>query len=141
METISSSEKRSVVSIFDNALILRQCDNFRMPTRIHHTNNRRPAHVYLREWLEFRALTAEQLAGRLDTSKSVVSKLLNGKQRYNQDWLERIAYALNCEVPDLYRDPHAPTRDELLQRATPEQLQQIIDFADYLINKTGTDSK
>ena len=139
---------RSAVSISDNALILRRCDNPRMPTRIHHTNHRRPAHVYLREWLEYRALTAEQLAGRLETSKSVVSKLLNGRQRYNQDWqrynqdwLERIAYALNCEVPDLYRDPTAPTRQELLDRATPEQLKQIIDFADYLINKTGSSDK
>ncbi|WP_417281061.1 MULTISPECIES: helix-turn-helix domain-containing protein [Alphaproteobacteria] len=97
--------------------------------------------MYLREWLEYRALTAEQLAGRLETSKSVVSKLLNGKQRYNQDWLERFAYALNCEVPDLYRDPTTPTHDDLLSRATPEQMKQIIDFAEYLINKTGTENR
>lgn len=109
-----------------------------MPTRIHHTSNRRPARVYLREWLDKRGLTAEQLAGRLDTSKSVVSKLINGKQRYNHDWLERIAYALDCDVPDLYRDPLRPSREDLLRQASPEQMDQIISFAEYIISKTGT---
>lgn len=123
----------------NNVNDLWQCDNVRMPTRIH-TGNRRPAKIYLREWLDHRALTAEQLAGRIETSKSVVSKLMNGKQRYNQDWLERIAYALDCEVQDLYRDPNAPTRDELLRRANPEQLKQIIDFAEYVMRKNGTEN-
>ena len=109
------------------------------PTRIHH-KLRRPAHVYLREWLEYRGLNAEQLAGRLDTSKSVVSKLINGHQRYNQDWLEQIAYALDCEVPELYRPPNAPTANELLSKMPPEVQQTainvLIDLAG--IRKTGS---
>lgn len=90
-----------------------------MPVQIRH-KQRRPARVFLKEWLDYRGLTAEQLAGRLDTSKSVVSKLMNGRQRYNQDWLEAIAYALDCEVPELYRPPNAPTANELLAQMTPE---------------------
>lgn len=108
-----------------------------MPTRIH-TQNRRPARVYLREWLDYRNLTAEQLAGRIDTSKSVVSKLETGKQRYNQDWLERIAYALNCEVPDLYRDPNRMTAEDLLRSASPDQYQEVVNFTKYVLGKTGT---
>lgn len=68
---------------------------------------RRESTIFLEDWLEYRKMTAEQLAGRMETSKSVVSKLANGKQRYNQDWLERIAFVLDCEVRDLYRPPSA----------------------------------
>lgn len=108
-------------------------------TRIHH-KNRRPAHVYLRDWLAYRSLSADQLAGRMDTSKSVVSKLINGQQRYNQDWLERIAFALNCDVPDLYRPPNAPTANELLSQMPPElqetALKVLYDLSNY--RKTGS---
>lgn len=90
-----------------------------MPTPIRN-KLRRPARVYLQEWIEHRGLNAEQLAGRLETSKSVVSKLVTGKQRYNQDWLEAIAYALDCDVAQLYRPPNAPTANELLAQMPPE---------------------
>ena len=109
------------------------------PVQIRHLQ-RKPARVFLREWLEHRNLTAEQLAGRMETSKSVVSKLMNGQQRYNQDWLERIAYALDCEVPELYRPPMAPTANELLARMPPETretaINVLIDLAG--ARKTGS---
>lgn len=115
------------------------CQNRNMPTKIH-DKGRRPAKIYLREWLDYKHLTAEQLAGRLETSKSVLSKLMNGQQRYNQDWLERIAYALDCEVPELYRHPAAPTANELLARMEPEvrktAMNVLVDLAKY---RTGTD--
>lgn len=111
-----------------------------MPTKIHH-KNRRPARIFLREWMEFRQITAEQLAGRLETSKSVISKLVNGRQRYNQDWLEAIAYALDCDVAQLYRPPDAPTADELLSQMSPEAretaMNVLIDLSKF---RTGTDN-
>lgn len=114
------------------------CHNRNMPTPIRH-KLRRPAHVYLREWMEYRGLNAEQLAGRLDTSKSVISKLVNGKQRYNQDWLEAIAYALDCEVAELYRPPNAPTATELLSRMSPEARETAMNvLIDLSKLKTGT---
>lgn len=45
----------------------------------------------------------------METTKSVISALENGKQRWNQDIVELAAEALNCEPPDLIvRDPTAP---------------------------------
>lgn len=112
--------------------------NRNVPTPIRH-KQRRPAHVFLKEWLEYRGLSAEQLAGRLDTSKSVISKLMNGRQRYNQDWLEAIAYALDCDVPELYRPPTAPTANELLSRMSPETREAAISILSDLSRlKTGT---
>ncbi len=111
-----------------------------MPTPIRH-KQRRPARVYLREWMEYRGLNAEQLAGRLETSKSVISKLVNGRQRYNQDWLEAIAYALDCEVSDLYRPPDAPTADELLAGMSPEARDTAMNvLRDLSKFRTGTDN-
>jgi transcriptional regulator with XRE-family HTH domain len=110
-----------------------------MPTPIRN-KLRRPARVYLQEWIEYRGLTAEQLAGRLETSKSVVSKLMTGKQRYNQDWLEAIAYALDCEVQQLYRPPTAPTANELLSMMTPEARETAMNvLVDLSRLRTGTD--
>ena len=109
---------------------------------------KRPAHIYLYEWLEHLDITAEQLAGRLETGKSVISKLMNNRQRYNQDWLEAIAYALDIEVKDLYSpppDPDAPpSLDKLLEKA-PKQQQPLLRQAaaalleQFAKGRTGTD--
>ena len=111
-----------------------------MPTRIHHTSHRRPARIFLKEWLDDRNLTAERLADRLGTSKSVVSKLMTGRQRYNHDWLERIAYALDCEVWQLYRPPRVPSADELLSQMDPDArataMNVLVDLSK--LRKTGT---
>ncbi len=107
------------VSLLNNVFSVEKCENRNMPIKIH-DKGRRPAHIFLKEWLDYRNLTAEQLAGRLEVSKSAISKLMTGKQRYNQDWLEMIAFALNCDVPELYRPPEAPTANELLSRMPPE---------------------
>lgn len=64
---------------------------------------------FLREWRKHRHLTQDQLAARLETSKSWISELENGKRRWNQDVLELLADALNCDPADLImRDPTAP---------------------------------
>lgn len=132
-----SSGFREKVSILDNARRAAVRHNGNMPTKIRH-KLRRPAHIYLAEWMKHRNLNAEQLAGRLETSKSVVSKLLNGHQRYHQEWLEAIAYALDCEVRDLYRPPDAPTADDLLARMSPETRESALKILSELANlKTG----
>lgn len=112
-----------------------------MPTRIHNSANRRPSRIYLKEWVEYRGLNYERLADRIETSKSVVSKIATGKQRYNQDWLEKFAWALDCEVAQLYRPPTAPTADELLARMAPDDRERALRILDTFPNsKTGTDS-
>lgn len=110
-----------------------------MPTKIHH-RARRPARVYIQEWMDHRGLNQEQMAGRLETSKSVISKLVTGKQRWTQDWLEAFAYALDCEVRELYRPPDAPTADELLAQMSPDArdtaMRVLVDLSKF--GKTGS---
>jgi transcriptional regulator with XRE-family HTH domain len=70
--------------------------------------NARP--FYLKQWREHRGLSQQRLAERLDTSKGYISDLERGKRRYNQDMLELLADALNCDPADLLmRDPSDPS--------------------------------
>ena len=64
-----------------------------------------------------RTMTGEQLATHIGTSKSVISKLSTGKQRYNQVWLELIAYHLQCDVPELFSAPLPKEHESVWQEA------------------------
>lgn len=117
------------------------CQNRNMPQdRQPAIRPRRPAHVYLAEHLEARAMTAEELANKLDTSKSVISKLMNGKQRYNMDWLGEIAYVLKCEVSALFRPPLEPDAEEMLSQLKGSRRKAAIGVLENLVEeqKTGT---
>jgi len=66
---------------------------------------------FLRQWRKHRGLSQERLAERIGTTKSRISELETGRERYNQDVLEMLADALECEPGDLLmRDPaHDPS--------------------------------
>lgn len=57
--------------------------------------------TFIREWRQFRDMTQQELADAIDSSKSRISELENGRRRYNQDLLEQIAGALDCTPADL----------------------------------------
>jgi transcriptional regulator with XRE-family HTH domain len=131
IETKLSSGQSQKVSIFDNDYECGAMQIVLMPTKIH-DKGRRPSHVYLREWRDAMGLNQDQLAERLETSKSVISKLETGKQRYNQDWLEAYAFALGVDVQMLFRHPDAPTPDELLKMMTPEKRKTALQLLETL---------
>lgn len=64
--------------------------------------------IYLREWREFRGLTQERLAERLETTNATISRWENGKVPWNSDQLAALADALSVEAADLFRDPAKP---------------------------------
>lgn len=64
---------------------------------------------YLKEWRKFRGLTQQRLADRIEMSKGYISQLEKGDAPYNQDLIEGLADALNCDPADLImRDPTKP---------------------------------
>lgn len=97
-----------------------------------------PARLYIREWMAAQTptLTQKGLAERMECEPGTISKLLNGKMNMTMEWLASFADALDRSVPDLFRDPTAPTRDELLSAGTPEELRQAIGLVK--MAKTGT---
>jgi transcriptional regulator with XRE-family HTH domain len=98
---------------------------------------KKPFKVYIREWMDERHIDQRRLAERLECKEGTISKLLNNKMQLTMNWLAAIAFALNIEVRDLYRDPKQPTADELLAHLPDEKRKQVIDFIKYLA--TGTD--
>lgn len=102
----------------------------------------RPARLFIREWMEtVPGLDQKRLAERMGVGEGTISKKLKHPEKIDAEWLARFAGALNLQVTDLFRDPAAPTSDQLLARATEEQRREIISFAEFVLSrKTGTDN-
>lgn len=88
--------------------------------------------THLREWREYRLLTQEQAAERLNVSRTLLSKIENAKSPYTQGFMEAAAEAYGCDVADLImRDPRSPVwsiYDSLkaLPPAAQEQVGEIV---------------
>jgi transcriptional regulator with XRE-family HTH domain len=110
----------------------------RMADRI---GSKHPSRLFIREWIKKRGLDQKRVAERMDCEPGTLSKLLNGKMEMTTAWLAGIADALDVSVPDLFRDPDMPTRDELLSLGpvTTEEFKQALQLV--RIAKTGTDSR
>lgn len=70
--------------------------------------------AFIKAWRDYRSLTQEQLAERVDTTTATISRLENGKQPYSQELLEALAGALRCTVADLIARPPEKPKDDLL---------------------------
>jgi transcriptional regulator with XRE-family HTH domain len=108
-----------------------------MVTQIHNRASNRPRH-YLQEWRLAKGLTQEQLADRVGTAKGVVSRHENDKRKLKMDKLAQYAEALGIETEQLFRDPAAPSLDELIRDVPPELKRQIFTVVTAML-KTGTD--
>lgn len=86
--------------------------------------------TFIREWREYKGLTQEQLADRLEgvITQGALSRLERGLSGYTQASLEAIAYALGCDPGDLIgRLPGAPHELTLIvNKLPPEKKQQAI---------------
>lgn len=104
--------------------------------------NRQPPRLFIREWMEHLGFSNRKLAERMDRAEGTVSKLLGaadpvnsrGKrttQKITVEYLAEFADAMNLEVPQLFRDPHTPTRDELLKGYSDEELTSAVQLIDH----------
>jgi transcriptional regulator with XRE-family HTH domain len=96
-----------------------------MPNRIAF---RQPRKHFIRKWREFRGLTQDQLAERLEMSKASLSRIENLKQPYTQNFLEAAADALSTDVASLLiRDPTDPDALwSIVDNLKPAQRKQAI---------------
>lgn len=95
--------------------------------------------TYIREWRQFRTLTLEQLADRLEMTASHLSMLERGQRAYTQETLEGIAQALQTDPASLLmRNPmDGDAIWSIWDRAKAGERQMIVDIAK-TITKTGT---
>jgi transcriptional regulator with XRE-family HTH domain len=89
---------------------------------------------FLKEWREFRGLTQEQAAARVDLDRTTLGRIENRRVPYSQGLLEAAAEAYDCEPWDLLNVD--PTKEgavidltALLKSATPEEQAEILGYA------------
>jgi transcriptional regulator with XRE-family HTH domain len=95
--------------------------------------------TYIAQWRDYRHLTQEQLAARLNMTQSHLSMLENGKRGYTQETLEAVADALQTDVASLLmRDPTDPDAIwSIWDNAKEGERRLIVDIAK-TVTKTGT---
>jgi len=110
-----------------------------MAPKIDHIGKKHPSRLYIREWIarETPTLTQERLAERMECGPGTVSKLLNGQMEMTTGWLANFADALDVSVPDLFRNPDAPTRDELLRGYSNEELTTALQLVQHSRNRAS----
>lgn len=70
---------------------------------------RERSRTYLRQWRDFRDLSQEEVAFKLDIDRSTISRIERGESPYDQDILERLALIYGCDPEDLIScDPLRP---------------------------------
>lgn len=99
--------------------------------------NRHPSQLFIREWIEYRTHDQKKVAERMGIEPGTVSKLLNNKMKMTIEYLSGFADALDVSVADLFRDPRAPTQNELLSMGSPDELRAAMRLVQ--LAKTGTD--
>lgn len=110
-----------------------------MSARIGYKPKRKRLRTFIKQWREYRNLTQDALAERLETSKASISRIEAGDQAYTQDFLEACADALRTDPASLLmRDP---SDDEavwsLWDKAKPGQREMIAGIVQQVL-KTGT---
>lgn len=81
-------------------------------------------------------LTQETVAARMGTNKGQVNKLVNGKQRMNDRWIDGFAKAFKIERYRLLIPPNAPTADDLLIGASPDQVNAVRKTVSMMLQKS-----
>jgi transcriptional regulator with XRE-family HTH domain len=88
----------------------------------------------IKEIRKQRGLTQPELAKKVGTSRSQITKLERGERQLTQHWMERIAAALECNPQDLL--PGTPTLTEkekavlaVYNKLTPEQQRAVMQVA------------
>ena len=80
-------------------------------------------HLYIAEWMEYRRLSDERLAGRLGVARETVTRWRKQQHRLNPEKIARLAIALDCKPEELWRPPPPagrPSLDAMLEDATDD---------------------
>jgi transcriptional regulator with XRE-family HTH domain len=107
-----------------------------MPRKIEFRNPHPRKRTFFKEWRKKHDMTQQQLADELGTTKTRVSMKENGKEPYDQDYLEALANAVKAEdvASLLVRNPFDPEPIWLIwDQAKPAQRRQIIEVAKALL--------
>jgi transcriptional regulator with XRE-family HTH domain len=103
--------------------------------------SKRPFRVFLREWRDYRGLTQEQVADRIGTTKSSVSRWESSNRVPTLTVMAAYAEALDIELFQIFHDPARPSIDDLLNGASDQQRKTATELVKTLLlsqKKDGT---
>lgn len=91
---------------------------------------------FIKEWRDFRGLTQERAAERVNVSSTTWGRIEKGDVPYNQDFLEEAAYALGCEPWDLLnRDPskagHVVDLLDKFRELEPDEQNEALSYLEF----------
>jgi transcriptional regulator with XRE-family HTH domain len=110
-----------------------------MSARIGYKRPGQRRRTFIKEWREYRGYSQEKLAGMLDTSGSMISRIEKGITPYTQDVLEALAEALMTDPASLLmRDPSNPEALWSIWDQAQEGQRKMIEEVARTIIKTGT---
>lgn len=111
-----------------------------IPPMVTRIGSRKPRKIYLAEWREHRGLTQKQLGERLEppVTDMAVSRWERGDRKLNTETIDQVAYALDIEPTDLYRDPKRPSADELLRGAPKEVQDKAFQVLEALLGRKAS---
>jgi hypothetical protein len=96
-------------------------------------------HLYIEEWMAFRGLNDERMAGRIGVDRVTVTRWRDPEKqhRLNPPKIASIADALDIQPHQLWQPPTRPSLDAMLQDASDEDVQRAASVIE-LTFKTGT---
>lgn len=90
---------------------------------------KKPVKLYIHEWMKHRDKNQVDIANRLEQkSTGTISKKLAKPEKMSVEWLAKFAWALDCDVEDLYRDPKRPTQEDLLRDVEEPKRLMLIEM-------------
>lgn len=97
--------------------------------------------TFLKEWREYRGLTQEQAADRLDMDRSNLSRVERGQIPYSQGLLEAAAEAYMCEPWDILNvnptvEGAVIDASHKFRVADPDTQRQIAEFIEFVTRKS-----
>jgi hypothetical protein len=104
----------------------------RMVTRI---GSGRRAHLYVREWIEFRGLSDETVGNRLGRARETIWRWRTEQHRLNPEKLAELASALDIEPQDFFRPPSRPSIDALVESAPDDLRNTALDIVRRLVGR------
>lgn len=69
--------------------------------------------MYLQEWRETKFSTQQALSAVIDLPAPTISRYETGEREWGKGYLEALAYAVKCRVPDLFTSPHVTPEERL----------------------------
>lgn len=94
---------------------------------------RRKAHLYVKEWMDHRNLSDEQVANRLGMARETIWRWRKEQHRLNPEKLAALAGALDMEPQEFYRPPSQPSLDAMVSGETVEIQQMAADIVRRLV--------